>query len=243
MVENGENFDEVGKLIEVKRFSNKEKFYETALNFIVDLMNETLKRKNTFTLVLAGGRTPVPLYDRLSKCELPWDRIHLFWGDERFLPQNEAGNNFRVAYEVFISKIKIPSENIHRIKTEFSSAEVCALNYENELLKFFGTVPEFDLTLLGMGEDGHTASIFPKSPIIKESKRLVVPTPPHGDPKVPRITLTLKAINNSKNIIFLISGENKRKIFERIIKNSEEYSQEYPASLVKGKEKTIWFVN
>jgi 6-phosphogluconolactonase len=228
--------------MEIRFIIGEEIFYKKAFDFVVRNIKNTLKKKDNFTLVLAGGNTPIPLYEKLATVELPWKKVHLFWGDERFLPVTDDGNNFKRAYEAFISKINIPPENIHRIRTEFSEPEICAQEYEKELLDFFGTTPEFDLTILGMGADGHTASIFPKSDALNESKRLVVATPPLGNPRVPRITLTLKSINNSKNIIFLIAGLEKLGLIQEIVQNPEKKFKEYPATLVKGKKKTIWFV-
>lgn len=242
MVENGVTFDLEVNEMEIRFLPSKKMLYEKAFSFVVRNIKNTLKKKNNFTLVLAGGNTPIPLYEKLATVELPWERIHLFWGDERFLPATNDENNFKRAYDIFISKINIPSKNIHRIKTEFPDPQICALEYEKELLNFFGTTPEFDLTILGMGTDGHTASIFPKSNVLDESNKLVVSTPPYGNPKVPRITLTLKSINNSKNILFLISDEKKLEIVREIIEDPQKAAEKYPAALVKAKKRTIWFI-
>jgi len=230
-------------MIEIKEFHDRVSFYSSALDFIVGTINSVLEKKDLFTFSLAGGNTPIPLYEKLCKVNLPWSKIHLFWGDERFLPPDDKFNNFKMAYDKFISKINIPYENVHRFKTELPDVEEVAANYEKELLEFLGKIPSFDLMLLGMGEDGHTASIFPKNETINVKDKLVAPVEPTGKPKVARITMTLRVLNNSKVVVFLISGEKKKKILKEIIEDPEKAKEFYPAACVRGKEKTVWFVS
>lgn len=244
MVENGEGFNKgCAIMVEIREFHNKSDFYSSALDFIVKTIEEVLGKKELFTLSLAGGNTPIPLYEMLAEFDLPWNKIHLFWGDERFLPPNNESSNFRMVYDKLLSKIDIPDENIHRFKTELLSIEEVAEDYERELLEFFRGFPSFDLMLLGMGEDGHTASIFPKSKTMNVKDKLVATVEPTGKPKVARVTMTLKVLNNSKIVVFLISGERKRKILKEIIENPERAKGYYPVAFVQGKEKTVWFVN
>jgi len=211
-------------------------------------IKKVLCRKNEFNLAISGGNTPNRLYNLLGseyKDSISWQRVHIFWGDERYVPKDHPDSNYTMAYNNLISKITIPNKNIHRIITEMENPHKSALDYEELLQKFFpkGSQYTFDLMLLGMGEDGHTASLFPKSPILKEEEHWVsnVIVSSTNRPRH-RITLTIPVINRSKSIFFLVSGKKKTTIAESIFKDPQVAIKKYPAAMVHAIEDTIWYV-
>src|SRR5262249_38399668 len=178
---------------------------------------EAVASSGRFALALSGGSTPARLYQVLAgrpefRDRLPWDRTHFFWGDERHVPPDHSESNFRLANQVLLSKLKLPPENIHRIRSELSDAAEAASAYEEELRHFFhlaiGQVPRFDLILLGMGADGHTASLFPGTAAIRERSRLVVAHLVHKLGSY-RITFTPPVFQSAAHILVLISGAEK----------------------------------
>lgn len=172
----------------------------------------------TFAICLSGGGTPRAVYAMLADDEhlgrLPWARIHWFFGDERYVPHTDARSNFRMVEEVLFSRAPIPPQNIHAIATGPTPAEA-ARAYAQELQKFYGASEIdpgralFDLMLLGLGPDGHTASLFPAHPAVDETKAWVVPVETPAQPE-PRITLTLPALDSSRAVLFLVAGADKR---------------------------------
>ena len=171
-----------------------------------------------FTVVLSGGSTPRRLYALLAdpsapfRDEIPWGRIHVFWGDERHVPPDDPQSNYRMAREDLLSRVPIPAANVHRIQAERPDASDAARAYERELVGFFalppGALPRFDLVLLGMGPDGHTASLFPGSEALEVRDRLVV-APYVAKFGAYRITLTLPVFDAAACVIFLVSGADK----------------------------------
>jgi len=226
-----------------------------AAEFIAEQAEINIKKKGIFTLVLSGGTTPRPVYEQLAHPPLinrvDWQKTHLFWGDERCLPPDHSESNFALAYQAMLSKIDIPTRNIHRIITEIESPQKTAANYEEELRRFFRPncqseqdpyFPSFDLLLLGLGQDGHTASLFPGGQALEEGERWVVAVEgASGSPAVPRITVTFPVINQSRYVVFLASGEDKREVFQEIVNRPETAS--YPAARVKPSGKLLWFID
>jgi 6-phosphogluconolactonase len=183
--------------------------------------------RQLFSCALSGGSTPAQLFAHMSAedslTHLParfWDSIHFFWCDERNVPLSHPDSNYRLAKETLFDKIDIPRENLHPIQTELTSAAAAANAYENELKQFFalqpGAFPDLDLIFLGMGDDGHTASLFPHSESLKEKERLVA-APWVAKLETYRITLTLPVINNAACILFLIQGSGKAEILKRVL--------------------------
>jgi 6-phosphogluconolactonase len=204
------------------------------------------------TMALSGGKTPELLYSLLASeyaGKMEWNSIHLFWGDERYVPQDHPDSNFRMAHHAWISKVPILPENIHRIQTEMETPEKAAESYERTLVEFFRASEEmpdttFDIMLLGIGTDGHTASLFPGSPALSEKKRWVVSadTPPYVFPKK-RITLTLPLINISREVIFIAFGEEKKNVIKMILEEPEKAVKIYPAAMVRARERLLWYVD
>ena len=182
------------------------------------LLAAATAREGTVAIALAGGSTPRRLYERLagSSCRdtLPWSRTHWFWTDERFVSRDDASSNYRMAREAMLSRVSIPAANIHPIPTEGMTPEAAASDYERELKAFYGAGrfdparPLFDVTLLGLGQDGHTASLFPGTPVLGERNRWVAAVV--GAASEPRITLTYPALESSRYAAFVISGAEKR---------------------------------
>ncbi len=209
--------------------------------YILETAQQCVQERDFFTLVLAGGNTPRNLYECLSteqiSRKMPWEKTHIFWGDERWVSHSNIDSNFAMAFNSFISKIDIPDINVHGIPTSSRSPNDDAINYENELRDFFQKVPAlppiFDCILLGMGEDGHTASLFPGSENLKENERwIIAEESPVGSPPVPRITMTLPVLKAARNVIFLISGKKKVEIVREILDDQAAASQHYPAAMV-----------
>ena len=174
-------------------------------------------------IALSGGSTPRRLFQLMGsefRQEFPWSRMHFFWGDERFVPRDSPDSNFRMAREALLSKVPVPPGNIHAVPTEHIEIDEAARAYERELQKFYGAPalePDkflFDVQFLGLGEDGHTASLIPGEPALDERERWVAAVA-HGRPET-RITLTYPAIESSRHIAFLVSGAAKRDILHKV---------------------------
>jgi 6-phosphogluconolactonase len=186
------------------------------------LLEMSTARAGVFALALSGGGTPRRLYELLAgtpyRDVFPWHRTHLFWGDERFVPRDDASSNYRMVRDAMLSRAPISAANIHPVPTEGLTPEAAALDYERELKSFYGAErldparPLFDVNLLGLGSDGHTASLFPGTAALQEHERWVAAV---VGPKPTRITLTYPALESSRHAAFLVAGKEKREIFAR----------------------------
>jgi 6-phosphogluconolactonase len=199
------------------------------------LAANAIEQSGRFAVALSGGSTPKAFYSLLASPEyrerVGWSRVHLFWGDERCVPPDHPESNFRMVQESLLSKVKIPQENIHRMGGE-EVPEAAAADYENALRRFFNStgLPRFDLIYLGLGEDGHTASLFPGTAAVNENRRWVT-TVYVERLKAHRLTLTLPVINAAAQITFLVSGESKRDIVGQLFGRSAE-SSNFPAAKI-----------
>jgi 6-phosphogluconolactonase len=209
---------------------------------------QAIQQSGQFTVALSGGSTPRGLYALLAAPEcrnrVDWFRVHLFWGDERCVPPDHPESNFRMVQESLLSKVQIPSENVHRMMGE-KEPEQAATEYEEHLRQFFhlprGGVPRFDLIFLGLGEDGHTASLFPGSPALNERNRLVA-TVYVERLNAYRLTLTLPVINAAAQVSFLTTGENKSSIVKALL-GADADSSKYPAGQVRPVSGQLtWFI-
>lgn len=194
------------------------------------------KKGEVFTAALSGGRTPVDFYRKLAGLKgVPWERVHLFQVDERFVPPGHPESNYGMIRDVLLSKLPPGAGNMHYIATGegLSSPEAAAREYERGMQEFFrlgeGEFPSFDLILLGIGEDGHTASLFPETPVLEEKRRLAAALI-RPAPATSRVTLTLPVLNNGKNVIFMATGTEKAAILKAVIEGANPM---LPASLVK----------
>lgn len=214
----------VGAAPQSRVFDTPEELARQVADWIVERAREAATGRGIFAVCLSGGSTPKRLYELLAaparRLRFPWDRTHWFWGDERVVPQDDPRSNFHTAWEALLRHAPVPADNIHAIPTEPVSSQAGAADYEAVLKRFYGADaldahrPLFDLTLLGLGEDGHIASLFPGSPALMEMKRWVVPVV--GDSPVDRITLTYPALASSGVTAFLVVGERKRNVLARV---------------------------
>ncbi len=213
---------------------------ERCLSVILEQITNRLVEVEKFSLVLSGGNTPKPLYEALSKEDLPWERIHIFWGDERYVLSEHPDSNQGMARLAWLEHIDIPTANIHPIPTGSGDPSLDAQRYAKELEEWFKTdFPIFDLVLLGMGDDGHTASLFPGTKALKVIDKSVTVG---FKGKEPRITLTLPSINQARCVIFLVTGENKRYPLSQIFANEVDL-ENYPAGLIKPQGDLWWLLD
>jgi 6-phosphogluconolactonase len=198
-----------------------------------------------FTLVLSGGSVPRTLYTLFAQPpwvdSMPWSLIHVFWADERCVSPDHRDSNYRLAFETFLSHVPAPPENVHRIRGE-DGPDQASENYERELKRFFVSAqPAFDLVLLGAGEDGHTASLFPGSPQLRERIHLCLPVHDPG-PKHSRVTLSLPVLNNAANVVFLVSGASKSDVVRELLDDRDRSG--LPAAQVRPEEgKLVWMLD
>jgi len=199
-------------------------------------------------ICLTGGSSPKQLYQLLAtdgyRNRIPWDRVHWFIGDERFVPKDDPLNNMGVARRIFLDRCA-PAANIHPIPTDTANPDEAARRYQSELKSFYGANeldlvrPLFDVVLMGVGPDGHTASLFPDYPAIEETERWVVGVPKaHVEPFVPRVSLTLPALNSCREMLFEASGPDKRAILTRVLGG-----ENLPANRAHSTGDTIWLVD
>ncbi|MBI2265936.1 MAG: 6-phosphogluconolactonase [Armatimonadetes bacterium] len=221
----------------IEIFPDLQALSRKAASYIVE--EARASRDRPFTLALSGGSTPREAYRSLADPSfsslMPWKRTHIFWVDERMVSPTDCDSNYGMVRNLLVSHISVPPENVHPFAGDLPSPEEAAARYEVELKEFFqlgrGQFPEFNLVLLGMGEDGHTASLFPSSKALLETRRLAVPAhsekPPHS-----RLTLTLPVLNMAKKIIFLVTGKEKAYTVKRVLKDPREASP-LPAGLIQ----------
>jgi 6-phosphogluconolactonase len=209
-----------------------------------ELEQKTLSEQKYFAVALSGGRTPVGFYHRLSEEHRGevWKDVHVFPADERYVPLSDPDSNFGMLSELLLNQVRMPAANRHPVPVQERTLEIAAKKYEEEIRQFFGLhegmFPQFDLIMLGMGEDGHTASLFPGHNSLKERKHLVYPVR-KAPKKHQRLTFTLPVINNARNIIFLITGKEKANAVKRVM---EEKNPSLPASMVRPVKGNLSFV-
>jgi 6-phosphogluconolactonase len=235
--------------VETRTLTTPQELFAAAAEEVVRAANEAVAQRGRFTIALAGGSTPKSLYNLLAtnaRTALPWDRMFFFWGDERHVPPTDPDSNYRMADETMLAKIPVAAANVFRMKTENPDAAAVAEDYEQTLRKFFqpepGQVPGFDLILLGMGPDGHTASLFPGTAALQEQSRLVLANWVEKM-KTYRITLTLPVLNAARCVIFLVSGTDKAAALHAVLEEDVP-GEQYPAKLVRPRQgKLIWLVD
>ncbi len=224
-----------------------ERVAHAAARFLQTIAFNSLKKKPLFTMALSGGSTPLQMFRLLATdprlSNFPWHHTHLFWVDERCVPFDDSNSNFGNTSTILLEKVPIPGKNIHPMSC-YENPEQGSINYEKEIRSFFNLsgkeLPSFDLILLGVGKDGHTASIFPESMALEEKKRLVLAVT-GGEPQVTRITLTLPVLNNAKQVLFMATGKEKAEIFAQIVAGGP---CELPAAMVRPASKALfWMVD
>ncbi len=230
---------------DVRTFADAASLDRTAADLIVDRSRSAAAERGTFSVALSGGMTPRGLYGLLAlspyRENIEWNTVHVFWADERSVPPDHEDSNYRLAHDLLLSKVPLPQDHIHRIRGESDPASAAAA-YDDELRSFFGSAgATFDLVLLGIGADGHTASLFPGDAALAETRRLAVPVPATGN-RLARVTLTLSAINRARAVLFLATGESKAKVIHDILDDGNP--QGYPAGLVRPERgRVLWYLD
>lgn len=230
-------------------FADVEALNQAAAQEWVRCAREAVAERGRFTVALSGGSTPKRLYQLLAaepfRSQIDWSRIEVFWGDERCVPPDHADSNYRMAREAMLNHVPIPAEHIHRIEAERTDRDAAARDYEMVLARVFGVAasaepPALDLILLGMGPDGHTASLFPHTQALQEKRRWVVANPVpqlHTE----RITLTRPILNRGREVLFLVAGADKAERLAEVLADPADPNR-LPSQSIQPDGQLVWFV-
>jgi 6-phosphogluconolactonase len=218
-------------------YSDIDTLSQEAARYVVRVASESITTHGRFTLVLAGGSTPKKLYGLLAsepyRDQIDWALTEIFWSDERCVPPDSEDSNYHLAQEVLLSKVPISAAQIHRMPADAANRDQASLAYTQEIQRVFGTngIPSFDLIQLGMGPEGHTASLFPHQASLHEQTRLIIPvTVPKPPP--PRLTFTPLLLNAATHVLFLVTGQDKADALQAVLEG--EYNpDEYPAQIIR----------
>ena len=227
-------------------FDDLQSLSRGAAELFQSLSCTVIATKGRFAVALSGGTTPRLLYTLLGSAPyqntIDWPRIHLFWADERCVPSDHPESNYKLVRDTLLKNLSLPGKNVHNIQGEVDPTEA-ACAYEQDIKEFYGAVtfPSFDLIILGVGVDGHTASLFPGSSSVTEADRIAIPIY-RKDPQINRVTLTMPVINHASNILFLVAGKSKASVLQNIL--CQGNSKGYPAGLVSTKSGIVeWFLD
>jgi 6-phosphogluconolactonase len=237
----------------IRQLDDTNQLFHAAAEEVCRIGFMSIETTGRFSLVLSGGKTPRGLFALLAehpyRSQIDWKKVELFWGDERAVPPNDPGSNYRMAKEAMLDKLPIPPDHIHRIEGERPDLDQAAHDYEAKVEQVLGRVPgvgrrppHFNLFLLGMGEDGHTASLFPNTPALVEKERWVVA---QEVPKAPRerITMTPPLINKAHFIMFLVAGSSKAEVLAQVLQGPRD-PMRWPAQLIRPLTGEVtWFVD
>jgi 6-phosphogluconolactonase len=215
----------------------------TVTPWILDRLQQAIETQGSATIALAGGSTPKVIYRAISQVDFPWEKLHVFWGDERFVPPTHADSNELMARDSWLNHVAMPAANIHPWPTQMGDPAQCADLYGTTLQKYFQTpLPTFDLVLLGMGEDGHTASLFPHTAALDVVDR---PTTVGSKDDQPRLTLTAAAINQAACVAFIVTGAGKRPALKEVMNpiDSIDANRQYPARLIAPTQELWWWLD
>jgi 6-phosphogluconolactonase len=234
---------------DIRIFPNPQALFEAAAEDFVEQAKAAVQSRGQFTVALSGGSTPRGLFQVLSTKDhdlLPWKQMLFFWGDERHVPPDHPDSNYRMTYETLLSKVPVPATNIFRVPAEDPDANQVAARYEKTLRDFFklapGELPQFDLILLGMGPDGHTASLFPQSKGLLERKLLVIANWVEKFSTF-RITFTAPVLNAGRVVEFLVAGADKAPALQEVLEGNTS-AELYPSKLVDPTDgKLVWMVD
>ena len=235
--------------VELRKLTTPQDLFQAAAEEVLGSTEESVSERQRFTIALSGGSTPKGLYNLIAanaSTSLPWNRMFFFFGDERHVPPDSRDSNFRMANESLFSKVPIPAANIFRVPAENPDASAVAEAYEKSVRTFFalrpGEFPRFDLILLGMGPDGHTASLFPETAALQETSRLVMANWVEKL-KSYRITFTLPVLNAARRVTFLVSGTDKAPALREVLEGKEP-GEKYPSKLVRPPDGELtWLVD
>ncbi|GAB1541239.1 6-phosphogluconolactonase [Scytonema sp. NUACC21] len=214
-----------------------------ALELIVSKIEPAIAERGKFTIALAGGSTPKPLYEAIATQNLPWEKIHVFWGDERYVSPEHPDSNQLMARRAWLDRVDIPAANIHPMPTDESDPALAAAKYEKHVQEFFhsspGEFPALDVILLGMGDDAHTASLFPHTAALEVKDKLITVGNKDGNP---RITFTYPFINSARCVMFLVAGANKKPALAEVFAPAAD-NFAYPSRLIQPKSELVWLLD
>ncbi|MGA2989554.1 MAG: 6-phosphogluconolactonase [Candidatus Korobacteraceae bacterium] len=257
---------EAGYPGELRVYGDPERLASAAAELFVSAAAEAITARGRFRVALAGGSTPRRAYELLAtdafKGRVDWDHVDIFWGDERYVPADDRDSNYRMTADALLRHVPVPTANVHRVPTEISPPSAAAAAYENEIRQSFGgssALPQFDLIYLGLGTNGHTASLFPHSPALKETSRLVLADfvagviPPHpakrdknrlaGDPgHAWRISMSAPLLNRGRTVAFLIAGREKAQVLRDVLLGPRD-PERLPAQLIVPEGNLLWLAD
>ena len=233
---------------EILRFGDAEQLANAGAELFVNVAAESTKARGRFRVALSGGSTPKRVYELLAtggySSRIDWEHVDIFWGDERYVPADDRESNYRMTDQALLQHVPVPEENIHPVPTEISPPEDAAEAYGEDIRRTFGdpaSVPQFDLVYLGLGTNGHTASLFPHSPALKETSRLVL-----ADfvPEVNtwRISMSVPLLNRGRTVAFLIEGQQKAQVLRDVLLGPRD-PERLPAQLIASAGKLFWLVD
>jgi 6-phosphogluconolactonase len=237
---------------ELRSFARPRELFACAAELLAEAAALAVQEQGLFTLVLAGGSTPRTLYELVAEppyaSRVPWRQVQLYWGDERFVPPHHEQSNYRLARETLLERVHVLADQVHPIPTDAANPEQAALAYAGTLRALAAaqgrSPPRFDLVLLGLGTDGHTASLFPGGPECAERERWCVASrAPEGAAVLERITLTLPVLNAARSVLFLVSGAEKRPILQKVLRPAPGQERRYPAQLVRPAGELRWLAD
>ncbi|RFM30418.1 6-phosphogluconolactonase [Deminuibacter soli] len=225
---------------------NIDELSTTYADWLVGYIQDVLQKQQRFTIALSGGSTPKKLHELLAtdayKNKIDWTKLHVFWGDERFVPLTDERSNAKMAFDTLLNHVPVPKEQIHIMQTENITAEESAAAYEKLLHEYFDGEPfTFDLVILGMGDDGHTLSLFPFQPVVHETKHWVTSFWLQAQDMY-RVTLTHPVANRSACVTFLATGEKKATVLHEVIKGEKNVDR-YPSQIINPDGQLHWFVD
>lgn len=230
----------------VETLPDKPALVQRALSIVVDLVHRAVADHGYCTLALAGGSTPKPLYSALAQADLPWSQLYIFWGDERYVPVNHPDSNAGMAKQAWLDQVPIPADHIFIPPTTAADPATAATTYGQTISQVFADLqgaetraPEFDLILLGMGDDGHTASLFPHTAALAVADQWV--TVGNKDDN-PRLTLTVPLINHSRHVLFLVAGADKQQALGQVFATTGD-DQAYPSRLIRPSGQLQWLLD
>ena len=233
---------------ELRIYPDPESVATAAAAAVAAIATTVASGSDRFMMALSGGQTPRPLYSTLARDyreSLPWPKIHLFWGDDRFVPPDDPSSNYRLVRETLLDHVPIQQINVHPMPVFFRDPAAAAAEYEATLKAYYANAawPRFDLMLLGLGADGHTASLFPHSAALSERQRWVVSVRNEQvDPPL-RLTVTLPVINHAARLYFIVTGADKAEVVARVLGEGRD-AQAYPAAGVQPERgEVVWWLD
>jgi 6-phosphogluconolactonase len=229
------------KVVEV--LANREELIARSLSIVLSKITAAIAERGQCTIALAGGSTPEPLYRAIATQNLPWEKIHVFWGDERYVQADHPDSNQKMARLAWLDRVNIPASNIHPMPTGAADPATDARAHQIELQQFFkvsdGEFPAFDIILLGIGDDAHTASLFPHTAALQVHDALVTVGNKEGQP---RITFTFPLINKARCVVFLVAGASKKPALTQIFAPTAD-EMTYPSRLIQPEGELWWLLD